>query len=288
MAKHRRQVFHRTAVQSGPIAQIISALLINKRMLAIIMIKLKLKLKLKLTFVVAFLLFQSTSAFALGSVSRACSFLGIPENLRLSAALFFESINTGNIPLGFLSGPIQTGSLENNRVSDVEMGKYWVLESISTDYANVRYHLAAEAKIFRLRSGSTYGNRVMQQYAYYKTPWSGHKLDPNITNYAKFKAFFSLDRNAPGFVVYSTRAGNPDIIEKMDRTNFSPGQLPNIFPIVGWTSTTPNSALKNYTDSFWVIGNHYWKDINGAQSHYSKTEAVDCNLTQWGVFLGDR
>jgi len=190
--------------------------------------------------------FCATNALALGAVSRACPFNQIPAAIQPEALLFFHAIGAARWEqLRFIALKPES-----------EKRKYWMLESISTDYGNVRYYLFAESKVYRGHRLSD-GRTPLRLEATYKSYWTSMRADPKVYTDSKLKIFFS--NRGP---LFSARAGHPDIIQY-------------------WNPVAPPGLV----DYFHVLGHHYRYDpIVQREDRYAITElGNDCNLEDWGA-----
>jgi len=201
--------------------------------------------------VVAAILFLSYlgDASALGKISRACNFTEIPDSLKLPVVRLSRSLGMPESLLNLYQ-----------RTTD-EQSRYWVLESLTTDYGSLRYYLFAESRIYRNKpNGVTVG---MLFEVGYKSPWAAQSLPAEIKNDSSLNTIFHFNRN----VLFSARAGHADIWQRWDKV-----------------------LETNGTDSMWVMGKHYYFDplsqsqgYLGTTSIYSKnTGGLGCDLTHWG------
>jgi len=189
--------------------------------------------------------FCATNALALGAVSRACPFSSIPTAIQPDALLFFHAVGAARWEqLRFIALKAES-----------EKRKYWMLESISTDYGNVRYYLFAESRVYRGHQFSD-GRAPLRLEATYKSYWTSMRADPKVYTDSKLKMFFS--NRGP---LFSARAGHPDIIQYWHKVAVEP------------------------FDMFLVRGYHYYYDPGAREEvEYAKTiVANDCNLDDWGV-----
>ena len=189
-----------------------------------------------------------TGASALNGVSRACQFNQIPSPIRGPAIRLFNYVSTA--PWGKFDGLIY--------MSEAELAKYWILESITTDYLSTRYYLYAENRVYRSVYGPTGILEKFTLYANYSSPgWTAESVPADAQSDSYLDIFFH-NRG----ILTSARAGNPEVIA-------------NIVP------------LTRFGDLFFVYGNHYYYDsVNKTQSRIGLSAARDCNLSQWG--FGDR
>jgi len=195
-------------------------------------------LTIKSSFLSAALLISINDAYALGAVSRACQFSTLNTAQQIVAAPFFVAMGA---PTNILTLPGKSTS---------EQQKYWVRESITTDYGRVRYFLYAQSASYTYN----YNNSRYELFASYSSGWAAEQvaeylqLDPN---FSKFYANRGL--------LYSARAGRSEII-------------------------TPDG---NFT--FGVAGKHiYYDPVSKNVVALADTFATDCNLSNWGVGLFDR
>lgn len=189
----------------------------------------------------------SNNAFAVGAVSRACSFDKIPSSLQVTAAAFFMAIGGNrnviqNLPYA----------------SQYEKERHFILESLTTDYVNTRYYLYAQADIYFIGTSANYYPEYRNTYGLYKTyaspGWDAETVSQLVLQDSRFKIYF--ENRGP---LYSARAGNTDIVERLDWS-----------PVV----------FKNFK----VVGHHkYWDPVSKKPFDLPQTVAYDCNLTDFGV-----
>ncbi len=191
------------------------------------------------------ILILSNNAQAVGSVSRACRFDKIPPNAQHLASQFFFAIGAdADVLLLPLQGPYtQT--------------QYWVLESLTTDYGNVRYYLFATRLLYeweQIQPGSNGSGAIL-----------GHvfksRLDSNWTNEQISSAMKADSDFAPYYLnrqlLYSARAGSPKIIEKLGSYE---------------------------SHHYLVLGRHWYFDASsGTVTRVGDSQADDCNLTNFGI-----
>lgn len=186
------------------------------------------------------------SASALGAVSRACQFSQIPISAQSVASKFFVALGADADTT--LALPFQSETTKQN---------YFVNESLTTDYFQLRYYLYAYATVYSLRGiSSTYYNQWQYYASYMSDGWRADRLSDEVRQNDNFKIFF-----ANRGILYSARAGLPKIIE-----------------YVGYP---------NLNQKFAVEGSHYYYDPVTkvpAQMRYSR--AIDCNLQNWGQGTG--
>jgi hypothetical protein len=192
--------------------------------------------KAKIAFLLSCTVFCS-EAYALGAFSRACRFDQIPNGLQTIAATFFSLLGAPSWVLG----------LPNHQ----EKSKYWILESITTDYMNTRYYLGAKHSIYQWYEGNYSG------WLHKMTRDSGltqDALNPSVLTDERFK-IFTNNR----MLLFSARAGSSDIVERAE-------QIPRADP---------------WSNRWRVVGQHYYYDPDRKrQISLTQTVAEDCNLKE--------
>ena len=192
-----------------------------------------------------FLAQSATPAYALGSVSRACRFDQIPVEMQHTASLFFYAIGA---EAEVLILPFRGSDYQSN---------YWVLESLTTDYGNVRYYLFASRLKYiwtQIQEGQN-GSGAIFGYLYQSrldSAWTAEQISSAMRTSPEFAPFY-LNRQ----ILYSARAGNPKIVEKL-----------GVDPV------------KHYL----IKGRHRAIDAqSGSLINVSDSEANTCNLTDIGI-----
>lgn len=185
------------------------------------------------------------SALALSKFSRACRFADIPRPLQSTALDFFSVISTA--PSG------KFNYLWNGTAAQRESA--FIIESLTTDYGEVRYNLYAENQVYEARFDS---RDTFIGFEYVRSMssggWTAEKVPDDVAKNSRFEIFFQ-NRG----LLYSARAGNSEIIE----------QFPLADPLRFW--------------KFKVIGYHAYFNFNGNQTvTLGKSESTNCNLTEWG------
>lgn len=178
-----------------------------------------------------------SDAYALAAFSRACRFDQIPIALQPVAAGFFSILGAPSWVLG----------LPTNREKD----KYWILESITTDYTSTQYYLGAKHYVYQWHQGNYAG---WLQRATRESGLARDQLDSSVLTDEKWK-IFTKNR----MLLFSARAGSSDIVERPER-------LPGANPVFNrWR----------------VVGEHYYFDPRlKVQLPLPGTVAVDCNLAE--------
>ena len=190
----------------------------------------------KKTVAVVLLATYIAPSFGLGSVSRACNFADIPEVAKLPGLILFAYLGMPQQYLGTYTLSLQ------------EQQKYWILESITTDYFAFQYLLFAEAQVYR-KAGTWY------THANYKSPWTAEIFDGRMTVDSRL-AIFNFNRK-----FYSARAGHPEILQYY---------------------SMPTSG--DSRDAFFVRGTHYYYDPNAKiMGQIAGSQATDCNLSNLGI-----
>lgn len=201
----------------------------------------KTKYKIMLTFIAAF---ECSNAHALGAVSRACQFSTIPTiALKSLAVSFFTAVGA----------PMSTLNLVG--ASDAEQRTWWTNESLTTDYVEARYYLYAHADVYRLYRVSQ-GSVPAGNWAYmtgYSSPgWGASRISRAMQSDSRFSKYYQ--NRGP---LYSARAGNPNIVEKLDVTQ--------------------------YASAYAVVGSHtYYDPVTKYTWAMQDTRAIDCNLPDFG------
>lgn len=183
---------------------------------------------------------ESTSAIAVDGISRACPFDQIPLGTKsIAAQLLIE-----------IGAPPSIANIPSFSISDQH--KYWVLESLTTDYLRVRYWLFAASAQYKL-SVDSFGNFSYSHFRTITSEWTATQISQAIQADPKYQPFF-LNRG----LLYSARAGMNAIVEYF-----------------------PDTA--GIAKPFYVVGVHYYYDpVNKTISNSSSSTATSCNLTQWG------
>lgn len=189
---------------------------------------------------IAFLLSSiafSSDASALAAFSRACRFDQIPKAVQPIAAGFFAVLGAPSWVLG-----LPTHS---------EKEKYWILESITTDYTSTKYYLGAKHTVYQWHQGNYSGwlkklNR--------DSGLARDQLDSSVLADDKWK-IFTNNR----MLLFSARAGSADIVERTDKIRGA------------------NPAFNRWR----VVGEHYYYDPKlKVQFPLPGTVAEDCNLKE--------
>ena len=187
------------------------------------------------------------TSHALGTLSRACQFSRIPYGTQTIAAKFFRAIVA---PATVLDLPAQ--SLQ-------DQSKYWILESLTTDYYQVRYYLFASSLVYGNSSISSDGGTYYYNFLYRRdSPWAAQAISDAMKADPDFAPFYVNRGN-----YYSVRAGESSIVEYKGISS---------------------------ANSYYVIGKHSYFDAVGGkvQINLPDTRAIDCNLGNWGFGLFDR
>lgn len=191
------------------------------------------------------LVIPTTEALALSAVSRACRFSEIPLPLRYYAGEFFYLLGAPPI-IRFMAG------------EDIEVQKrYWINESLTTDWRSVKYYLYAQRTVYNLTNlAFGAGQQWVRSHADSSPKWTAESIssamavDPTFSPYRANRKF-----------LYSARAGASSIVEDLsDRLPF-----------------------------FVVVGNHYYFDpVSQVTAQLPDTKANDCNLSVMGYGFFDR
>lgn len=138
-----------------------------------------------------------------------------------------------------------------------EQAKWWILESITTDYGKARYYLFAKARVYQtyyvniLRTNSfRWEYRPTQSFYLSPNGWDSLTINPKMYGDKRLDIFF---KNRQFW--FSARAGHPSIVEKFNDTK---------------------SVLA-------VAGVHFYYNPKAKTTNrLPSSVAVDCNLSQWG------
>jgi len=201
-------------------------------------------------FLLIVLLNWSSSAYALGIFSRACS---IGELAQYGKAFTYAVLKflelLGEAPRGSLTA-ISGASTDRQN-------EYHVLESITADYAEVRYYLYAANEIYRWQEGAianTKGLGAFYKVGAYKSGWNASDVAPELADDPDL--IFLHNRK----YLYSARAGHPHIVTH-------------------WPKRNPP-----YRDDFLVVGKHYYfEPRNKVWGYIGESRASNCNLTEWAI-----
>lgn len=178
-----------------------------------------------------------SEANALGTFSRACRFDQIPNGLQTIAATFFT----------LLGAPSWVRDLPNHPQKD----RYWILESITTDYTSTQYYLGARHTVYQWHQGNYAGwlSKLTRD-----SGLARDLLDSSVLTDDKFK-IFTKNRG----LLFSARAGSAEIVERTD-----------------------NIAGANPFFNRWrVVGHHYYYDPRTrTNSVLNGSVAEDCNLSE--------
>jgi hypothetical protein len=187
--------------------------------------------------------FIACPASAVDRVSRSCNFSTIPAELKPVSLLFFRAMGAPSSVMNILNN--------NEEV-------YWIFESLTTDAFQVRYYLAA------ISTRYTKGVDSSGRSAYFvkNTTYSGWTAEA-ISDAMKADGDFSPYYVNRG-ILYSARAGNPNIVE------FS-------------------NDIGKPADYNLVIGQHFYYDpVSKAGVTMGNTRATTCNLSKigysWSLF----
>lgn len=191
----------------------------------------------------------NSSAFAIGTVSRACAFSNIPTGLKNIAAKFFVNLGADPSTLNLPNAAIDTQS------------RYYVLESLTTDYGRARYFLYAVAGIYAPTVDSS-GTVLL---ATYKTEWTSQQVSKAIMNDPDYAPYYLNREN-----LFSARAGYDGIIQR-------------------WYWQDGVDAGYSHPIKFVVAGQHaYYDPVTKAVVQLANTRATDCNLSNLGFGFFDR
>lgn len=176
-----------------------------------------------------------SQSLAVDSFSRACRFDQIPPGLQAIAVTFFS----------LLGAPAWVRDLPNHP----EKQKYWVLESITTDYLSSRFYLGARHTIYQWHQGNYSG---WLQKVKRDSGLARDLLDRSVLTDDKFK-IFTKNRG----ILFSARAGSPEIVERTDKI----------------------AGANPWSNRWRVVGQHYYYDPDRkAEVLAGQTVAEDCNL----------
>lgn len=183
-------------------------------------------------------------AYALDQFSRACRFDTIPVALQGPAALLFY----------MLGAPKDTAAMhqrgDNNR--------YWIFESLTTDYGRVRYYLHAEANVYSWSApvpALGWAGDYVRRFYYSSGPFRSQMPAEEILRESALGVFFNNRA-----LMYSARAGEGGIYSS----------FPTMLPM----------------GHFKVLGTHsYWAPAAQTSMLLPKSVAQDCNLGNWGFGL---
>jgi hypothetical protein len=157
--------------------------------------------------------------------------------LQTLAATFFSLLGAPSWVLG----------LPNHK----EKHKYWILESITTDYMSTRFYLGARHTVYQWYQGNYQGwlKKINRDSGLAKD-----LLNESVLTDEKF-SIFTKNR----MLLFSARAGSPDIVERTE-------QIPGAFP---------------QFNRWRVVGHHYYYDPDRKQEMpFKQTVAEDCNLKE--------
>lgn len=203
-------------------------------------------------------LLSSNTSYALGTVSRACSFLYIPEGAKTIAAAFFYTLGADKSVFDLPSADPLT------------QYRHWILESLTTDYGDVRYYLFARRYLYR--QGVKYSNGTADYFLMdnprtsLDSQWTAEQISNMMKTDALWAQYF-----ANRGMLYSARAGAPEIVEDLF-FEFSTADLSN--------------KNKNH---FLVIGKHWYYDpVSKQVGQLADSKANNCNLGNGGFGFFDR
>jgi hypothetical protein len=184
-------------------------------------------------------------ASAVGAISRACQFNKIPPSLQNLSSDFFIAVGA---PVDLIRKII---SIENPTIDP----KYWILESLTTNYLNNQYYLYAVSDQYT--SGIEGGARSFIWFRRFNSPgWGAQEISKDMRESDKWKIFY-----ANRGIWMSQRAGVSTIVE-----DASPFYKPN------------------EDHSFAVRGQHYYYDpVSKTTVRLKDTVAIDCNMKDFGV-----
>lgn len=201
----------------------------------------------RLIFALSCIAVPAREALALSQLSRACRFDTIPTSMQVAAAKFLYA----------LGAPAGTYFLEYAPGKDL----YWIFESITTDYFEVRYYLYAESHVYVWDGPAPsrgWPGRHVKWNTYSAGLWRAQVLNGQILSDSRWKIFMENR----GFL-YSVRAGEP--------------QIYTVFRGFGGVPrTVPANNVR-------VVGQHAYYDPKIMKEFpLQKSQARDCNLNNWG------
>jgi hypothetical protein len=190
-------------------------------------------------------------SFALGTVSRACNLSRIPTEAQGVAVNFFNRVGA---PSSVLSLP---------SASDSEKSHWWVLESLTLDWGQVRYYLFAASKVFYaynvqysypsntpsfFYTPAKFANGNWQEY---QSAWTAQQITDAMRADPTFSPYYANRQK-----LYSARAGSPNIIERYSLS---------------------------FAGAYYVMGKHWYYDSQmNIKTELRDTATAACNFTNMG------
>ena len=187
-----------------------------------------------------------------GKFSRACRFDTLPGPLKPTFAAFFVEAGA----------PAHLANLASR--PGVEQAEYWINESLTTDYFQVRYYLFAKSNIYQ-RTAANPSKYILKQT--FRSNWSFDQVMTQIRTNPKFSPHYTNRGPVP---LYNARAGDPRIL-------------------IQWqNSVSPVTAYNIIPGDILVVGRHlYYDPTNGVQVDLGESRATRCNETNFGLGLFD-
>lgn len=201
----------------------------------------------------ASMLFPMANANAfVGKISRACRFDQLPPP-KSALAYFFQK----------MGAPAEFANMADRSIAEQSM--YWINESLTTDYFQVRYYLFATSDLYIWQyTGFAY------RYVHYgttKSNWSVEQVLEAVRNDPLLSPSYVNRGPTPW---YSARAGNPNILERWS---------------YGGNYNTPVPI----NTTFLVLGEHFYYDnASKSQVDLGESTATNCNITNAGFGIFDR
>ncbi|MQA40661.1 hypothetical protein [Rugamonas aquatica] len=202
--------------------------------------------KLNLIISIAALLIPCGDVLALGAVSRACQFSQIPTGMKNLAVRFFKAVGADD---WVLSLPGKSNDIQN---------KYWILESLTTDYGRAKYYLYADSSVYGYMDyiESPWYHNWIHYTTYVSEKWTAETVSQALKLNPDFSPYYANRGD-----LYSARAGNPGIVEEV-RFGFQ---------------------------KFVVMGEHFYFDpATQVTVRLKETRANDCNIPNLGFGFFDR
>lgn len=191
---------------------------------------------------------------SLGKFSRACRFDTLPVGSKSTLASFFVA----------QGAPAGLGNMASR--SSNEQALYWIHESLTTDYFQVRYYLFAKSAVYVKNRPDKGDPSKFNQVNTYRSNWSVDQVKKEIRENPRFSPAYANRGPTP---LYNARAGDPRVMVA--------------WHLYGAPVTTPVP-----TGYFKVVGRHFYYDPqSGAEVDFGQSEAYTCNPMNWGLGLFD-
>jgi hypothetical protein len=193
-------------------------------------------------------------AHALGQFSRACRFDSLPDISKWQLNSFF--IEQG--------APAALANLASRSTN--EQALYWINESLTTDYFEVRYYLYAKSVLYSKNQPTLGDPNLYNSFEVYRSNWSVAQIKIGIRTDPRFSPAYVNRGPVP---YYNARAGDPRIMKGYILLN-----------------APPNTPVP--VGFFKVVGRHsYYDPQSGSEVDLGTSSAKTCNIQNLGLGLFD-